>query len=91
MPAETLWSIAISWPAARAPVWLTEARKRLLRKPGTHPHLPADAWGTIGPKALASMRAGPDGPVKPMIEWHLDIHAACGRVERLILAAGSGG
>ena len=37
------------------------------------------------------MRAGPDGPVKPMIEWHLDIHAACGRVERLILAAGSGG
>ena len=37
------------------------------------------------------MRAGPGGPVKPMIEWHLDIHAACGRVERLILAAGSGG
>ena len=85
-PAKTLWSIAL---AGGKGTRLAEARKRL--EPDTHPHLPADAWGTIGPKALASMRAGPGGPVKPMIEWHLDIHAACGRVERLILAAGSGG
>ena len=85
-PAKTLWSIAL---AGGKGTRLADARKRLERE--THPHLPAEAWGTIGPKALASMRAGPGGPVKAMIEWHLDIHAACGRVERLILAAGSGG
>ena len=86
MPAETLWSIAL---AGGKGTRLAEVRKRLDR--ATHPHLPPEAWGTAGPKALASMRAGPAGPVKPMIEWHLDIHAACGRVERVILAAGSGG
>ena len=86
MPAETLWSIAL---AGGKGTRLADGRKRLDR--ATHPHLPPEAWGTAGPKALASMRAGPAGPVKPMIEWHLDIHAACGRVERVILAAGSGG
>lgn len=85
-PAETLWSIAL---AGGKGTRLADARKRLER--GTHPHLPAEAWGTAGPKALASMRAGTGGPVKPMIEWHLDIHASCGRVERIILAAGAGG
>ena len=85
-PAEKLWSIAL---AGGKGTRLAEARKRLERD--THPHLPADAWGAAGPKALASMRAGADGPLKPMIEWHLDIHAACGRVERIILAVGAGG
>lgn len=87
--AETLWSIVL---AGGRGTRLAETRKRLDRD--THPHLPAGAWGAAGPKALASMRAGGaggDGPVKPMIEWHLDIHAACGRVERIVLAAGAGG
>lgn len=84
-PAETLWSIAL---AGGKGTRLTAARKRLGRE--THPHLPAVAWGTAGPKALALMHAGADGPAKPMIEWHLDIHAACGRVERIMLAAGAG-
>ena len=86
MPADSLWSIAL---AGGKGTRLADARKRLQRE--THPHLPAAAWGTAGPKALATLRAGPGGPVKPMIEWHLDIHAACGRVERMILAAGAGG
>lgn len=85
-PADTLWSIAL---AGGKGTRLAEGRKRL--DSATHPHVPPEAWGTIGPKALASMRAGPDGPVKPMIEWHLDVHAACGRIERIILAAGTGG
>ena len=85
-PADTLWSIAL---AGGKGTRLAEGRKRL--DPATHPHVPPEAWGTIGPKALASMRAGPAGPVKPMIEWHLDVHAACGRIERIILAAGAGG
>lgn len=86
MLAEALWSIAL---AGGKGTRLSESRKRLERR--THPYLPASAWGTTGPKALASMRAGPAGPVKPMIEWHLDIHAACRRVERVILSAGEGG
>ena len=89
-PARTLWSIVL---AGGRGTRLAPARKRLDRS--THPHLPAGAWGTAGPKALAPMRAGGDasagGPVKPMIEWHLDVHAACGRVERIVLAAGAGG
>ena len=84
--AETLWSIVL---AGGRGTRLAETRKRLDRD--THPYLPAGAWGAAGPKALASMRAGGDGPAKPMIEWHLDIHAACGRVERVVLAAGAGG
>lgn len=86
MPAETLWSIAL---AGGKGTRLADARKRLNRE--TCRHLPPGSWGTIGPKALASMRAGPAGPVKPMIEWHLDVHAACRRIERIILAAGTGG
>ena len=85
-PAETLWSIAL---AGGKGTRLADARKRLNRE--TCRHLPPGSWGTIGPKALASMRAGPAGPVKPMIEWHLDVHAACRRIERIILAAGTGG
>ena len=85
-PAKTLWSIAL---AGGKGTRLADERKRL--DPGAHPYLPPSTWGTAGPKALASMRAGSAGPVKPMIEWHLDIHAACGRVERVILAAGAGG
>lgn len=88
--AQTLWSIVL---AGGRGTRLAAARKRLDRS--THPHLPAGAWGTAGPKALAPMRAGGDanagGPVKPMIEWHLDVHAACRRVERIVLAAGAGG
>ena len=85
-PAETLWSIAL---AGGKGTRLANSRKRL--EQSTHPHLPDSAWGTTGPKALASMRAWPTESVKPMIEWHLDIHVACRRVERIILAAGSGG
>lgn len=84
--ARTLWSIVL---AGGRGTRLAAARKRLDRR--THPHLPPGAWGAAGPKALAPMRAGDGGPVKPMIEWHLDIHAACGRVERIVLAAGTGG
>ena len=86
MPADTLWSIAL---AGGKGTRLADERKRL--DPGTHPYLPPSTWGTAGPKALASMRSGTAGPVKPMIEWHLDIHAACRRIERIILAVGAGG
>ena len=85
-PADTLWSIAL---AGGKGTRLADGRKRLNRE--TCPLLPPGSWGTIGPKALASLRAGSAGPVKPMIEWHLDVHAACGRIERIILAAGTGG
>ncbi len=84
--AETLLSIAL---AGGKGTRLASERKRLQQ--ATHPHLPESAWGTVGPKALASMRSKISGVVKPMIEWHLDIHAACGRVNGLILAAGEGG
>ena len=78
---------------------LADARKRLDRD--AFRHLPAEAWGTVGPKALARMTAteaagGPVGPAATattgtMIEWHLAMHAADADIERVTMALGFGG
>jgi NDP-sugar pyrophosphorylase family protein len=69
------------------------AERRKLIDKDTYPHLDPTVWGTVGPKGLARMTAALASGVvtRPMLEWHLGMHAADGHTQKATLALGFGG
>jgi NDP-sugar pyrophosphorylase family protein len=85
IPAQDLISIALIGGKGTR---LNQERKLIRQQ--DYPQLNPQFWNKEGPKGLAKLSCtiGNKKITRPMIEWHLDIHAHCAQVKKIILALG---
>jgi NDP-sugar pyrophosphorylase family protein len=67
------------------------SNRRKMMTPELYPHLSSRYWEMIGPKGMAPVEmAFPTGEklLKPLTDWHLDIHCACPQIKQIVLGLG---
>ena len=67
---------------------LNDERKLITAE--SFPKLNKIYWGQIGPKGLANLTCTMNGKIisKPLIDWHLDIHAFCPEINDIKISIG---